>query len=286
MQQHGRWAASDTLVSEVLQRIEGAPAADSLELATALYLQARAKMNTVGYADGSALRAATRSLGIRQRRLGPDAVAVAEVHHLMANLLLGADRTDSALVHIRRAIAIRESKLAPTDTLIAQSWDALALIHRGRFDFPAALDAWNHAIAARTRADGPESPGVATLLGQTGLCWAEIGDHERARQVLHQSLDMFARTRPGDPQRWIPLNLLGDLERRAGNVALDADLLREALRVVQPAYGENSRKALTLRSNLAIALLELGDFEGSRQLCLENLPLIRAQYGPTHPSAQ
>ncbi|MFI5371051.1 MAG: CHAT domain-containing protein [Candidatus Eisenbacteria bacterium] len=284
LQQHGRWAASDSLASVTLTRLEREPAADSLAMATALYLRAQARWNLVGYADGTALGAATGCLGIRVRRLGTDRLEVAEADHLVANLLLGSDRADSALVHIRRAIDIRTAKLAPDDTLLATSWDALALIQRSRQQFQAALDAWNQAIEVRRRSDGPESPAVAALLGQTGLCWAELEDYERARLVLHQSLDMFARTGPDDPQRWIPLNLLADLERRTGNLALDIDLLREALRVVQPHYGGESRKALTLRFNLAVGLYDLGDFAGARETYSDLIPLMRAQYGPSHPS--
>lgn len=284
LQQHGRWADSDSLATAALTRREREPAPDSLEIATALYLHARARWNLVGYADGTALGAATRCLGIRVRRLGPDRLEVAEADQLVASLLLGSDRADSALVHIRHAIAIRTARLAPDDTLLAVSWDALALIQRARQEFQAALDAWTRAIEVRQRADGPENPGVAALLGQTGLCWAELENYERARLVLHQSLDMFARTRPGDPQRWIPLNLLADLERRTGNLALNVDLLREALRVVQLGYGGESRKALTLRFNMGIGLYELGDYEAARETYAALVPLMRAQYGPTHPS--
>jgi CHAT domain-containing protein/tetratricopeptide (TPR) repeat protein len=283
LQQQGRWAESDTLAAAALGRLEHDAGADSLALATALLLHARAKWNLVGYADGSALLAATRCLGIRQRRLGPDHLEVAEVHQLVASLLLGSDRADSALVHVRKAIDIRTAQLAPTDTLLAVSWDALALVQRGRHDFRAALAAWTRAIDCRRRSDGPESPGVAALIGQTGLCLAELDDYEGARRVFHESLEMFARTSPEDPQRWIPLNLLADLERRTGNLALDVDLLREALRVVQLNYGENSRKALTVRFNLALGLFDLGDFEGASAEFAPLIPLTRAQYPPTHP---
>ncbi len=283
MQALGHWAESDTLASAALERLERDPLADSLEIATALYLRSRARWNTVGYADGTALLAATRCLDIRRRRLGPDRLEVAEVHDLVAGLLRGSDRADSALVHLRRAIEIRTARLAPDDTLLAVTWDAIALTHRDRHDFHAALDAWTRAIEIRKRSDGPESPAVAALIGQTGLCYSEFGDFERARQAFHQSLDMFARTRPEDPQRWIPLNLLADLEGRTGNLALNVDLSREALRVVRLNYGADSRRALTIRFNLGIGLLQFGDYEGAREMFSELIPLMRAQYGPAHP---
>src|SRR5678815_6091765 len=96
-----------------------------------------------------------------------------------------------------------------------------------------ALDAWQHAISIRVHAEGPESPEIARLIAQTGVPWMELGDLDHAREVLEQSLAMFARTAgPNAPGRVTPLNILADVESRADNHARRLDLLREALRVL------------------------------------------------------
>ena len=173
-------------------------------------------------------------------------------------------------MHVRRAVDIRSGRLAPGDTLIADAWDQLALIHRDRRDFRAALDSWNRAIEIRKQAHGQEHPEVARLLAQTGVPWMELGDLDRARLVLEESLAMFARTSGRDDRRrWIPLNILADVSGRRGDLALNVDLTQEALRVVQESFGERSREALTLRGNLAIALMNLGDVAGSHAINTE-----------------
>jgi CHAT domain-containing protein/tetratricopeptide (TPR) repeat protein len=283
-QDHSRWAQSESLATAVLARLEGDPKADSLQMADALYLFARARRRQVGYADGSALRAATRCLGIRVRRLGPDHLDVATAHLEIGRSLAGADRADSALAEVRRSIEIRTAHLAPNDTLIAESWDQLAVIHRDSHDFRAALDDWNRAIDIRVHANGPDHPEVARLLAQTGVPWMELGDLARARDVLERSLAIFARNGDLDyPGRWIPLNILSDLEQRSGNDARSLDLLQEALRVVSITRGENSREALTVRGNMAVTLGNFCDFEGVKAIGTRLLPAMVSQYGPDHP---
>lgn len=283
LQAQERWAASESLATAALTRLEGEGAPDSLAVADALYLLGIARWRTVGYADGSGLRAATRALGIRARRLGPDHLDLADAHSLVARFLPEIGRADSAKIHVRRAIDIRAARLAADDTLIAKTWDQLALIQRNSQDFRGALESWNHAIEVRQRAHGAEHPEVARLLAQTGVSWMELGDLDKARAILEGSLGMFARTAgPDHPGRWIPLNILADVEKRSGNRARNIDLLQEALRVVRLQFGENSREGLTLRSNLAIALHDLDDWEGAKTVLTPLLPLVQAQYGPTH----
>jgi CHAT domain-containing protein/tetratricopeptide (TPR) repeat protein len=148
----------------------------------------------------------------------------------------------------------------------------------------SALEAWTSAIAIRKRVHGPDHPEVARLLAQTGVPWMVMGDLDRARLELEESLESFARSvGPDYPARWIPLNILADVENKTGNFGRDLDLLQEALRVVRLAWGDTSREALTVRANLSQLLLELGDYAGSRAIVTTLLPAMQAQYGPRHP---
>lgn len=279
-----RWAAAESLATRALADLEHAREPDSLAMADALELIGFARWRLAGYADGTGLAAASRSLGMRERRLGPDHLDVATAHALVSRFLQGTGHTDSALVHVRRALDIRTRRLAAGDTLTANTWDQMALVQRDRRDFRSALDAWNRAIAIRTRVHGPEHPEIARLLGQTGVPWMELGDLDRARQALEASLAMFTRTaRPDAPDRWTPLNILADVEGRCGNMALNLDLLQEALRIVRFHYGEDSREAMTLRGNISVALSNLGDYDGARAIMQTLLPLAEAQYGPKSP---
>jgi CHAT domain-containing protein/tetratricopeptide (TPR) repeat protein len=279
-----RWAPSESLATAALARIEGGRTADSLAIAEALHLIGVARWRTVGYADGVGRDAASRSLAIRSRRLGGGHLLVAEASALLARFLVGTGRPDSAVAYVRRALSIREASLAPDDTLIAKTWDQLALTHRDARDFRAALDAWTRAIAIREQVHGREYPEVARLIAQTGVPWMELGDLERARQVLEEALGIFARTTgPDHPDRWIPLNILASVELRWGNVARNLDLLQEALRVVRMAYGEDSREGLTLRTNISISLQRLSDGAGARAILVPLLPKLESQYGATHP---
>ena len=278
-----RWAPSESLATAALTRLEAEAAPDSLAIAGALELIATARWKLLGYSEGAGMRAASRSLGIRLRRLGPEHLQTAAAHSLFGRFLSGTGRPDSARVHVQRALDIRTKQLAADDTLLAKTWDQLALVHRDRNDFEAALDAWNHAIDIRKRVHGPEHPEVALLLAQTGVPWIQLGDIDRAKQVLEESLAMFARTTsPDDPRRATPLNILSDVEGRLGNWSRAIDLLQEALRVVSTSRGR-AREAMTLQGNLAGGLQKVGDYAGAKAIYETLLPLLEAQYGRTHP---
>jgi len=283
-QTYSRWAASESLATAVLARLEADPEADSLQMAEALELIAGARRRLHGYIDARGLAAAMRGLGIRERRLGIVDPDVATAHIEVARWLHGRDRSGTAVDHARRAVDIRVAQLAPDDTLIADAWDQLAVIQRDRGEFHEALDDWTRAIEIRERAQGPEHPEVARLLAQTGVPWMELGDLDRAREVLEQSLAIFGRTTGPDAfDRWIPLNILSDVESRAGNNERGLDLLQEALRIVASDRGADSRQGLTLRANLAIALSNFGDSEGTLAILKPLLPIMKSQYGASHP---
>lgn len=284
LQDREQWAAAESLATQALHALESSADADSVAIADALYLIGVSKWRGAGYADGAGMQAAARALALRERRLAPDDLRIAESHALLARFLQGTDRLDSAAFHVRRMIAIRESSLGAGDTLVADGYDQLALVCRDRRDFHGALDAWNRAIDIRTRAQGRDTPEVARLLGQTGVPWMELDDLERAREVLEESLAIFDRTTNRDyADRWVPLNILSEVERRLGNAARGLDLLQEALRVERLNEGEHARPALTIRYNLCQALADFGDLAGARAVMERLIPELEAQYGPMHP---
>jgi CHAT domain-containing protein/tetratricopeptide (TPR) repeat protein len=282
-QSRGEPAAAESLATSAITALEHGAPADSMAIADAYLLRGNAHMKYAGYADGRALADGMHALGIRSRHSGASSASIAEAELLVGRVLQGSDHTDSALVHMQRVVDLRTASLAPDDTLLAEAWDQLALLRRDRREFRPAIDAWDKAIEVRSKHDGAESPAVALLRAQTGACWMELGDRARARAVLEGSLATFARLGATDhPSRWVPLNILADLERREGNIARDVDLLQESLRLVLIHFGENSRQALTMRWNLANALFAFSDFEGSREMCADLEPRMAAQYGPTH----
>ena len=125
-------------------------------------------------------------------------------HSLLARFLSGTGRPDSARLHVQHALDIRTKQLAADDTLVAKTWDQLAVVHRDRNDFQAALDAWTRAIDIRKRVHGSEHPEVALLLARPGVpgCARHI-DRPTSRRFAH---DVRPQLPAGDPRRATPLN--------------------------------------------------------------------------------
>lgn len=281
-QSQSQWAASESVATAALHDLERSPAPDSIAMAEALCLIGKARMRGVGFNDSTGIRAATRCLAIRERRLGPRHEDVATAHDLVGDFLVGIGKSDSAMTHIRLALDIRRERLAPDDTLIADSWNQLAIGLRDQRDFPGAIEAWDHAIAIRERAQGPDHPSVALYLADAAICWSEQGDLDRARTMLHRSLEIFERSAPDHVRRWVPYNNLSDIESQAGNTALSVDLVHEGLRLAERYPSANRGPIITLRTNLGIGLTHFRDYEGAYVVFSELVPAAEARYGPNH----
>ncbi|MGH7724408.1 MAG: CHAT domain-containing protein [Candidatus Eiseniibacteriota bacterium] len=282
LQSQSRWAASESLATLALQDLERSSRADSVAIAEAYYLIGRARLRGVGFNDSTGIRAATLCLGIRQRALGPRHTEVATAHTLVGSFLEGTGRSDSAMVHIKLALDIRRGGLAPNDTLIADSWNQLALAYRDRGDFRGAITAWDSAIVIRNQAQGAGNTAAALHLADQAICWMELDDLDRARTMLHQSIAIFEQDAPDHVRRWVPYNNLADVERTAGSAGLSVDLVREGLRLAERYPSENRGPIITLRTNLTTYLSYFKDYEGGYAVCSELVPLAEARYGPRH----
>jgi len=151
-----QWAAAESLANVQLTRLAGDPTPDSLAVADALFAIGWARLGRVELTDGAALRAASRCLQLRTR-LGADPLEVARAHDLMGRVLDFTGRSDTALVHLRRVVELRTAQLGPVDTLVANAWYRLAMVHRNLFDLAPALDEFGHALRSASARTGPST---------------------------------------------------------------------------------------------------------------------------------
>ena len=279
-----KWASAESLATVALARLESDPAADSLQAAEALFYIGEARWKRLGLpSDTTAMQAALRSLAIRERRLGRDHLDVAASHALVARLHHIQDRSDSAVIHVRVALDIRKAKLAPPDTLLAETWEHLATLQREKRDFRGGLASYESALAALEGA--PRSERLrADILGSMAACWYTLDDRERARTLFQDALQLLDRTfGRHEPARWKPLLGLGRIELYDGNPAPALDRFYEALRLARAAYGDESEACLTVLENLNLCLQQLGDSRAAKAIVDEVIPRFEKKYGPTHP---
>jgi CHAT domain-containing protein/tetratricopeptide (TPR) repeat protein len=284
LRHQARWAAAESLATVELSRLESDPSSDSLEIAHLLYLIADSHYRGVEMPGGQvALGAAGRSLSIRERRLGPDHLEVATSHALLSRILGTAEQVDSGMVHARRALEIRAARLAPTDTLLAESYADLSDLQFSRRDFQGARESLQKAVSILEQGPGTERL-LAEQLTQLGVVWIRLDDRERGMAEIQRALDLLERRfGPDEPARWDPLSELAALEINAGNPIPGIALLRQALSITDARYGAEGGESLMLRHNMQLAFQQLGDWTTARHLCGMLLPSYEKLYGPDHP---
>ncbi len=283
LQAEERWIQVDSLATDLLPRVEREPGADSSALAEALYDFARARDQLGNYADGRALQAIGRCLGIQIRHLGPDDLEVAKSQELCCGLLMVVN-PDSAWVHCSRMLDIRTRKLAADDTLMADTWIAIGGTEGFRKHPRAKLEAFQRALAVRVHAFGWEHPRTASTLGYVGDAWYDQGDPDSARVIAERAFALLQRnTKPGDPRRGKPLGTLVAIYRDAGDVSHALDLARLDVKL-ETESRDDSLNLLITEYNVGIILNEFGDNVGARAVFAEVLPNAERTFGVTHPT--
>ena len=278
-----RWVESDTLAVIALDRLSKATPPDSLRIAEAMYLVARARyMRSI--ATGGSRDLAGQALGIMMRHRPANDLDVAEAHMLVGNVLGVGGTADSGLTHLVRALEIRRSKLAPDDTLIANTWFRCGIVRRNVPDYEGSLDDFGQAMRIWEQRFGPDHPRVGVILGEMGYCYNRMGEYDRGREVLERSLSIATRVSgPDAKERVIPLDYLAGLETDVGDHARSLDLSYEALRVARLNYGDDSFEAIRMRRNLSASLHSFGDWAGMKATLEPVVAWYEAKRGPEDP---
>lgn len=210
----GQFTEAEARGRQLLAAVEGRYGTESLEAAAVLDPLARAVV-AGQYLEGAseAVTMGRRSLGIRERMLGPDhpdvatgLLTLASVTGLMDGRIGGYADTDHLIL---RAQTIRERALGPDHPLVAAclAMAASKRIELGEFDL--ARRDLERALRVQEHAYGPEDVRlVPTLTGLSELALT-TGDDAIARSLLERVLAIRVRT--SGPDSSFVLDALGGL---------------------------------------------------------------------------
>ncbi len=243
LQRQARWAASESLATIVLARLEHDRAPDSLEIAEALFLYGRSRWRTARDPEDAGVRAAFRGLAIRRAKLAPTDTLLASSWAQVASIKRAQLDHDGAIEAWSRALEVRERALGANHVSVANLQREIGADWYALGDLDRARAAFERSLAVFERIEGGR-------------------DHRL---------------------RWNPLNLLSDVESEAGNFSRSLDLAHEALRVSQSIQGRDTLNALVSRLGIGGRLLDVGDPAGARACAQALLPDITGRLGSTHP---
>jgi tetratricopeptide (TPR) repeat protein len=225
-----------------------------------------------------------RALAIRQARLGPDHLDVAQSLNDLGRVLRELGELPAARDAHRRALAVREARLGPDHLDVADSVANLAVVAGNLGEWSAARAAHERALAVREARLGPDHPLVAQSLSPLGNVLRELGDLPAARKALERALAIReAQHGPDDPRVANSLATLGFVLHDLGELPAARDAHQRALAIRQTRLGPDHRDTAYSLTNLGAVLRELGDLEHARPLLEQALAIFEARLGPDNP---
>ncbi|HEX4460703.1 MAG TPA: tetratricopeptide repeat protein [Polyangia bacterium] len=231
------------------------------------------------YEDGDRWSAVAEALIGRVQR--QDAL----LGHYYTNRSLLRERESKFDDSLRDATAALEHDTrveGPADQLnLAPDYHQLGNIHEARGEYPAALEAYQHAYSVERAALGPDHPNLAkTLVGMADV-YGESGEHERALAMYDRALVEFRRLQPDNPSLPMVYNNMGEELRALGRTEQALAQYRRALEIWQVKLGPSYETVVAL-GNIAQGEVDLGrdadalrDFLRGQEVCDQAL-------GPKH----
>jgi tetratricopeptide (TPR) repeat protein len=192
-------------------------------------------------------------------RLGHEELLRADLDARLGTIFFEEAKYDQALEHSRRALAIREKVLKPSDPAIASSLGDLGdiLLQLGKYD-EAVID-HRRALELMTRALGPDHPQVADLTGNLGATLRAQGkydealvQYQRARAIDEKSLG------PTHPTLATLFVNLGGIHRSQHQLPAAAADYHKALEIWSQALGPEHPNVATVHFHLGSLALEEG----------------------------
>ena len=183
---------------------------------------------------------------------------------------------------LQRAYDLRRQILGGSNLDTAATLDSLATTIRLELDYKRAEPLFRKALAIRREKLSPTDALVARSMSNLGEClyWEE--QDAEAVSLLQQALNIQRRN-GAEADVSTTDNYLALVLERKGDFSDAANLLREAVNIVQKTDGNDSPDYANSLHNLAGALIDAGDLSGAEAMDRQALAIRRKINVPGHP---
>jgi CHAT domain-containing protein/Tfp pilus assembly protein PilF len=255
----------------------------SLDQARKLHTQARREYLANKYDD--AIRTEEKSLSIRERILGPDALDVAQSLFGLGLYARNAGDIPKAEASYLRALSIREKALGPDHPDVALLLHNLGyLYYYDLRDYDRAGSLYERSLIIKEKVFGVDHPLVAMTLNSIGLLEWKKKDYARAESYFQRSLEITEKNNGPDSEGVATAaHNLGIVYKESGDYAKGEAFYRRALQVWEKVLGkDHPRTALALES-LGILYRDKGDYVNAEPFLLQALDIEEKGDGANHP---
>jgi tetratricopeptide (TPR) repeat protein len=159
------------------------------------------------------------------------------------------------------------------------------LLKRGWYE--QALPFYQHALAIREKALGPDHPDTATSLDNLAQLYRAQGKYEQALPLLQRALAIREQQLgPDHPDTATSLDNLAVLYRSQGDYEQAKLLFEHALAIREQVLGPNHPDTATSLNNLAGLYDSQGDYEQAKLLFERALAILEKTFDPNYPNTK
>lgn len=150
--------------------------------------------------------------------------------------------------------------------------------------FKEAIPYYEKALAGNRAASEIDLEFVAIILNNLGSSYQNIGDDDKALQMLSESLslrkDLYGNI--NHPKVAIAMTNIGGIHGKLGNYEEAATYLESALGMFQELSPEGHRREAGVVNNLGALYLKLGNLPKAIEYLLISLQKVKEQFGDNH----
>jgi tetratricopeptide (TPR) repeat protein len=227
----------------------------------------------------------SRTLGIREKALGPDHPDVATALNNLAELYHSQGRYAEAEPLLQRSLGIREKALGPDHPDVAGSLNNLAGLYDAQGRYAEAEPLLQRSLGIREKALGPDHPRVAVSLNGLADLYRAQGRYTEAEPLFQRALGIVEKTLgPDHSDVATALNGLAELYRAQGRYGEAEPLYRRSLGIREKALGPDHPDVAQSLHNLADLYRAQGRYTEAEPLFQRALGIWEKALGPDHPS--
>ncbi len=169
----------------------------------------------------------------------------------------------------------------PSETL-AQALFDVGEVRRQRGDYEAALHAFSRAVMVEQAVGASDTAAVFRRVEAATLF--DLGNYERAIDLLHVAVEALTRTRGPDAfETAVAMSSLADAYDELEEPRLAMPLRTLAMPIIEKTLGPDNPAFATALHNLATTRRELGDLGGAKTLDQRALDIRTRALGRSHP---
>ncbi len=219
------------------------------------------------------------SLEIKEEIYGKEHIEVAYSVWGLAHCYHALGRSEEATGLFQRCVTMKEKALGNQSVAVGLALADLAACYEFQGRNREALPLRERSLAVLEQSYGPEHPNVAfALVGLASVC-KTIGSHERALALAQRGFSLAEKSYgPENPKLVTFLYCLAGAHLARWNFDAALELCWRALRIDLNAFGNAHSSVVTDFNQLALASLEQGDLELSRQYLSSTLESLRRYY--------